>query len=433
MKSLTFETGLREKERAVYGDNIQPFAIRTDFSVAIINSCIAKFNEGMTMGTYIDHCYDIVPGQRQSFQDSHMTPILVCAVHATKMNSKIVETRASKRVASENIASVKHLKMRIVGQFVKTDRLDDAIANVKLAYITFMSECITPVLTEALECLSVVVNEFKAAGRETDGGKLQDDNDNDDHDHDDAEEEPFPLSKSCNKFKARLEKEISQIDLSVDQETTHNKYNLPSYMDYFCIVLIPKLPLWTRIMLTVDKNPAIDTKLQSAKHIVEKTLLDIGGTNAHVENYFSFVEQNFASPSVPIDQFIYKHFEDVQGAARQYINSVHVNSGKEGGKEGKISGSFSQPERLAPRYPPDADIPCEPDSDIGQEEEQWNKQPRQRKVALYQATMQNLQRSLSTPTHLARSRLTSTREKGKLGDFSKENSMRFQVFKTEHW
>ena len=32
---------LRETERAVYGDDVQPFAIRTDFSLAIINTCIA--------------------------------------------------------------------------------------------------------------------------------------------------------------------------------------------------------------------------------------------------------------------------------------------------------------------------------------------------------------------------------------------------------
>ena len=40
---------LREKERAVYGDNVHPFAIRTDFSLAIINACITEFNGGMTM------------------------------------------------------------------------------------------------------------------------------------------------------------------------------------------------------------------------------------------------------------------------------------------------------------------------------------------------------------------------------------------------
>ena len=196
---------LREKERAVYGDNIQPFAIRTDFSLAIINACIAEFNGGMTVGTYIDHCYDIVSGQTQSFQDSHMTLVLVCAAHVMKMNSNNVERRAFKRVASENRASVKHLAMRIVGLLVNIDRLDDAIEIVKLAYIAFMSECITPTLTEALERLSAIVNEFKVARRETDGERLPNDNDNDDHDHDDEEEEPFPMSKSRNKFKVSME------------------------------------------------------------------------------------------------------------------------------------------------------------------------------------------------------------------------------------
>lgn len=88
---------------------------------------------------------------KKDLQDNPMTLILVCAAQFMKINSKNVEARASKRVASENRASVKHLAMRVDGLLVNTEGLDDAIEIIKLAHIAFVSEYVTPKLTEALK------------------------------------------------------------------------------------------------------------------------------------------------------------------------------------------------------------------------------------------------------------------------------------------
>ena len=113
-----------------------------------------------------------------------------------------------------------------------------------------------------------------------------------------------------------IESELQLIDIHVEGSTTNNKYYLPSYMDYLRNNLLPFLPMWSRIMLQPESNSQLEECMADLHKMAGKTLLDGSSSNAYAENYFIFVKQSFTTKSVPIDGFVYRHFNDVQGLRR---------------------------------------------------------------------------------------------------------------------
>eukprot|EP00794_Sanderia_malayensis_P013595 gene13595-15006_t len=86
-----------------------------------------------------------------------------------------------------------------------------------------------------------------------------------------------------------------------------------------------------------------------------KTILDTNVNNATAEQYFNFVKQGIRKGVSPTDEFIYRHFQDVQALRRQFVDTLRKQkSTTKGGNMAKIS-------RCTPRYPSDVDIACASD------------------------------------------------------------------------
>ena len=89
------------------------------------------------------------------------TLVLICTAQIWKSNAKFVERYARKRITSDVLQSVKHLVLRVIGLLINTETMEDATDIMKLAYIAFMSEFTTRNVRDALDDLSIIVNEFR--------------------------------------------------------------------------------------------------------------------------------------------------------------------------------------------------------------------------------------------------------------------------------
>eukprot|EP00794_Sanderia_malayensis_P013594 gene13594-15005_t len=150
---------LREKEKFLYGDNIMPLAIMSDFSTAILSAVISIFNSGMTTQEYTDKCYNIITGV--AGEEQKLTLALICSAHLMKANARQIEACLKKSHVTDGAGSVKHIAMRIVGLLVNADCLADIAVIVELAYIVFLSKKVTPQLEGALQRLASIINKFQ--------------------------------------------------------------------------------------------------------------------------------------------------------------------------------------------------------------------------------------------------------------------------------
>eukprot|EP00795_Rhopilema_esculentum_P003136 gene3136-1441_t len=372
-----------------------------------------EFNYGMTVESYVNQCYDMLQGKCANIS---ITLVLICAAHISKSSAKFVERHAGKRITSDNLPSVKHLVMRIIGLLTNIETMEDATDIIKLAYIAFMSEFTDPNVQDALDNLSRIVNEFRMNTKE-----------NAITDNDNEADCIVVASKSSNKFKKHIERHLQAIDLPIDVFETRNKYFFPEYMDYFQSVLVPYLPLWTRIMLSLERSPVMKSHSTTGKSLVGKRMFDVGNTNAYAENYFAFIKQSFSCSSVPIDEFIYKHFQNVCGLRRQFIDSLRVNSSKN-------TGSLKRLERSTPRYPNDENVLCEKSSEAEmEEEEEWQKPCTRKDTShisgqyseppttpiVFKATPKLINRKIDLQSNK--------------GIRSKEDRMRFNAYKAKNW
>ncbi|XP_065062580.1 uncharacterized protein LOC135689328 [Rhopilema esculentum] len=306
--------------------------------------------------------------------------------------------------------------MRIIGLLTNIETMEDATDIIKLAYIAFMSEFTNPNVQDALDNLSRIVNEFRMNTKK-----------NAIADNDNEADCIVVASKSSNKFKKHIERHLQAIDLPIDDFETRNKYFFPEYMDYFQSVLVPYLPLWTRIILSLERSPVMKSHSTTGKSLVGKRMFDVGSTNAYAENYFAFIKQSFSCSSVPIDEFIYKHFQNFCGLRRQFVDSLRVNSSKN-------AGSLKRLERSTPRYPNDGNVLCETSSEAEmEEEEEWQK-PCARKDTSH------ISRQYSEPpttpiVFKATPKLLNRKMdlQSNNGIRSKDDKMRFNAYKAKNW
>ncbi len=137
-------------------------------------------------------------------------------------------------------------------------------------------------------------------------------------------------------FIEKLNRELSEIDVSSDKGVESNKYYLPAYVEYFRNLFVTNLPLWTR-QESSDK--------QSTKSRWKYSRKDNSRNREYecTQNIFTFAKQDLSSPAIVIEKFISKHFDDVQGLRRQYIDSVRgSSSGKRRRSRGKMKGNLQR-------------------------------------------------------------------------------------------
>eukprot|EP00794_Sanderia_malayensis_P015499 gene15499-17078_t len=314
---------LRDKEKFLYGDNIVPLAIMSDFSTAILSAVIRIFNSGMTTQEYTDKCYNIFTGV--AGEEQKLTLALICSAHLMKANSRQMEACLKKSHVTDGAGSVKHIAMRIVRLLVNADCLADIAVIVELVYIVFLSEKVAPQLEGALQRLASIINKFQV-----------DKKDDVDAVADDAENPTARLKLSNSKFN-----------------------------EYFDSLLKTTLTQKIDVACQLEKKTR---KTRNIRKMQGKTILDTNVNNATAEQYFNFVKQGMRQRVLPTDEFIYRHFQDVQGLKRQFVDKFgKQKSTPKGGNMAKIS-------RCIPRYPNDVDIACASDVDIpAEDEETWNK------------------------------------------------------------
>ena len=413
---------LREKERFLFADNRQPIAVRTDFSMAMISACVAELNNGMSLEQYINACYGILEG---TTLDANLSLVLVCSAHVMKMNSRYITACARKRQAEGSYRSSKHLAMRIIGLLANTESLKDVVNIVRLAYIAFSSEYDSDELKDALNALASMINEFNPAA------SVDNDCDLEGSDTCIESESSENCDSSGNKFFIKVNEHLDNIQIAEGDGKTKNKYHLPSYMAYFRSFMIPHLPLWTRIMLNTEVNRSLQQKLVDVKDLTGKRGLDIGNTNAHAENYFAFVKGSFSTKSVPIHDFIYKHFEHVQGLRRQFIDSLRVAKQRSEKRSDTNPIKLRRLEQTTPRYP-NEEMSVTDDSAVEEEQEKWQKPPNPKKECRLSGEYSE---PPSVPIYFnpTTSKANVKSRKSMRGTKAKEERMKFQVYKVKNW
>eukprot|EP00794_Sanderia_malayensis_P001957 gene1957-2225_t len=188
------------------------------------------------------------------------------------------------------------------------ESLEDALAVIRLTYIIFTFGKETHQVSAAIASLLSIINTF-----EIDSHDVANDNNIDDV--------GLTTSTGENKFIRRIDDEV-KVNNESEQGASSNKYFMLSYFAYLRTVLLPYLPLWTRMMLNAEYNTHLNVCLHKSQTIWGKTLLDAGSTNAYAENYFAFVKQGSSKIPACLEDFIYRHDQDVRGLCRQYIGTV---------------------------------------------------------------------------------------------------------------
>ena len=207
--------------------------------------------------------------------------------------------------------------------------MGEALLIIKNMHIVFNSEEMTEQCKEALKFLEESVNTFRQKSAIEIGDWDFDDKEDD---IDQGENHAF-LPENANKlskakgtlFQTHFERFRKSINISRQQRADNSPYHLPDYIDYIWHNLLPTISLWSRILLGSLQKHNKNINDQKLLSYVGKTIFDMSLTNSYAEEYCSIIKQNKRYVSMPVVEFIERHYTTVLGLRRLYVQTIQTS------------------------------------------------------------------------------------------------------------
>ena len=219
--------------------------------------------------------------------------------------------------------------MRVFGRLINTESIGEALPIIKNMHIVFNSEKMTEQCKEALKFLEESVNTFRQKGAIEIGDWDFDDKEDDidqGENHAFLPENANELSKAKGTlFQTHFEKFRKSININRQQRTDHNLYHLPDYIDYIWHNLLPTISLWSRILFGSLQEHNKNINDQKLSSYAGKTIFDMSLTNFYAKEYFLIIKQNKRYVSVPVVEFIKRHYTTVLGLRRQCVQTIQTS------------------------------------------------------------------------------------------------------------
>ena len=199
-----------------------PLVMMCDFSAAIIAACLKTYNN-QTRTEYLDMLYDAVV-TKSKVPDAENTMIrLVCVAHIMKTNGRSIDRLLGKRRKTEDIKSIRHFAMRVVGLLANCKTFEQVERIVKHTAIVFKSEIVSDPIRTSLKFLEESINTFQIP--DEDFQQICNEGlENDEQSH---------MVGKLSKFQSQFEKIVNSLAIDEGEVRTEaSKYFFPTFLDY---------------------------------------------------------------------------------------------------------------------------------------------------------------------------------------------------------
>ena len=306
---------LREAEKLLYGGNAaQPKIIISDNSKVLQNACLMEFN-GETRLMYNNRTHRIVTGVA-SARDLSLTILVSCHTHIIGQ---------AKRNLKSYDGSKKHFCLRVIGRMIDCYDLDELSAMVRHFQSVVTSKYIDKNMTEALDSLSKMINEWLPGNDDDDDDeseKIEEDEEDDywnkSHWYKYWEKVLGPVSKNAPKKDAD-----SESPPQIEDDRKVNKYFAPQFFSYFRKEMLKDAPLWTNLILAdYSAHGPQYSKFLKEPRTKGRNFRVKNASNAPVENVFKFLKCDKSHTKIPLVQLVPFLDEKLGELCTEFVDNI---------------------------------------------------------------------------------------------------------------